>query len=211
MRSCFQEVQRIDRNLAFVSRHRDLVWLGALVVVIALFAYGVHSRRQPTLLNTATTPSTSDFREADVPAEWANHVRPGHHFLLTLYMSPRPDFKSAYGLYLTTNELGGEDDAVTDWEVNSRSAPLSRESADELVHDMAAAGMWNLKDGDTNEPEGKVLYTRLDVQYEGRSSSTRWRGFPPSHKRVLSVLRGYIADEDMAAVKQLKADQNKSK
>ncbi len=133
-----------------------------------------------------------------------------------LDLSPTPDLRESFRLELWPDPPGAlcEGKIALGPEVVRLHQRLTQEELAWLVRALDREGVAALQDGDSGQPESQVLYTRLEVDFQGRTRVSRWRGLPPPQARVAEVLLssalGPTLRQGLEAVQERKAELNRS-
>lgn len=133
-----------------------------------------------------------------------------------LELSPTPDLRESFRLELWPDPPGAlcEGRIALGSEVVHLHRRLTEEDFAALVRSLDREGVAALEDGDSGEQEDQVLYTRLEVDFQGKTRVSRWRGLPPPQARVADVLLssalGPTLRQGLQAVQQRKAELSRS-
>ncbi|GMU57776.1 MAG: hypothetical protein AMXMBFR33_69220 [Candidatus Xenobia bacterium] len=133
-----------------------------------------------------------------------------------LELSPTPDLRESFRLELWPDPPGAlcEGRIALGSEVVRLHRRLTEEEFAALVRSLDREGAAALEDGDSGAQEDQVLYTRLEVDFQGKTRVSRWRGLPPPQARVadalLSSALGPTLRQGLQAVQQRKAELNRS-
>ncbi len=126
---------------------------------------------------------------------WASPGQPGavagfDQLQLTLSRhAPDPMWQS--GDFLTLVIQGnGQGEACCHQEGVVRASPihLTPEQMTHLAERLEQAGAWQLENGDSQQPEERVYYTRLLLRRGERKHLSLWRGLPETHRACANCL-----------------------
>lgn len=106
---------------------------------------------------------------------------------VSLELAPRADFQDAFRASLETLPEGA---AICHCDYGSRREThyFSATQVTQLMRGLGAAGLADLSDADSGDPEAEVLYTRFEVRCGQYHTQTRWRGLPPAQARMAQAL-----------------------
>lgn len=166
-------------------RHREILWLLGVLAVLGLGGYFF------------STP------HSDGPLR------------LELVLAADPELQHSFTLTLESNQHGAGYDTLiracgTQPPFDSHGG-INVERFQQLRNTLESKGLMGIPDGDSQEPEAQVLYTRLTVSENGSKRVSQWRGLPTASHRELAG--AFLADptlgpsigKGLAAVQRFKA------
>lgn len=112
--------------------------------------------------------------------ESLDHVR--------LDLCPTPDLQQGFRLELWPEPPGAfcEGQIHLQGETVRLHQHLNQAELQQVLQAVNQPGAW--QDGDSGDSESNVLYTRLEVNWEGQTRVAHWRGLPPAQGQVASAL-----------------------